>query len=132
MGTYNWHRFKVSESFERIIQGENPWVALGDFLDDWRRSNHDDRLMLVLQPLKDASTPDELHWAALFAATVEQLCSQENLPLPSWVVSPRYYLSEPWYPEVKTENLRRLQEETTPDVFKRHNVFGGDRLLYRV
>lgn len=132
MGTYNRQRYKVSESFERILRGENPWVALGNSLDDWRRSNHDDRLMLVLQPLKDASTLDELHWAALFAATVEQLCSQENLPPPSWMAAPRYYLSEPWYPEVKTEKLRCLQEETTPDIFKRHNVFGGDRLLYRV
>lgn len=132
MTVYHWHRYSAAESFERIIRKEDPWVALGDFLDDWRRSNHEDRSVLVSQPLAEASTLEELRWAALFAATVEQLCSLENLPLPSWATAPRYYLSEPWYLGVRTENLRRLQEESTPEIFKRHNVFGGENLLYRV
>ena len=114
MTSYHWHRYSTAESFERITQGEDPWVALGDFLDDWRRSNPEDRFALVAQPLGEASAPEELRWAALLAAVVEQLCSQENLPSPSWTTTPRYYLPEPWYPGVRTENLRRYQQETTP------------------
>jgi hypothetical protein len=129
---YHWHRYSAGESFERLRQGEDPWVALGDFLDDWRRSKRDDRLDLIVQPLGEVSTPEELRWAALFAATVEQLCTQDQLPPPSWTATPSYSLSEPWYPGVKTERLRRLLEETTPEVFRRHNVFGGDNLLDRV
>lgn len=132
MTTYHWHRYSIAEAFTRIIHSENPWVALGDFLDDWKRSELDDRLMLVAQPLDDATTPEEARWAALLAATVEQLCSQDHLSVPTWVTASRYYLSEPWYPGVKTERMRRLQEETTPDIFKQHNIFGGDRLLQRV
>ncbi len=117
------------ESFERLLGGENPWVTLGDFLDDWRRSQPIDRSTLVEQPLREVTSLEEGRWAALYAAAVEQLCAQENFPAPSWVTSKQYYLSVPWYPGVKTENLRRLYEETTPEIFKQHNILAGDRLL---
>lgn len=132
MASYHWHRYSVAEGFQRLQQGENPWVALGDFLDDWRRSQQEDRLSLVTQPLEEAITSDEQRWAALFAAAVEQLCVIEQLPVPDWAATPRYYLAEPWYPEARTENLRRLLAETTPEIFKKHNVFGGDSILSRV
>ncbi len=132
MASYHWHRYSIAEGFQRIKQGENPWVALGDFLDDWRRSQQEDRLSLVVQPLEDVTTPDELHWAALFAAAVEQLCLLDHIPSPLWPGTSDYYLAEPWYPEARTENLRRFLAETTPEVFKKHNVFGGDGILSRV
>ena len=50
MEKYHWHRYTALESFDRIKKGEDPWVAHGDFLDDWRRSNHEDRLELVNEP----------------------------------------------------------------------------------
>lgn len=130
--TYHWHRYSAAESFERLTQGENPWVALGDFLDDWRRSQPADRLALVEQPPREVTTPEEERWAALFAAVVEQLCTQENLLPPSWITSTQYYLPEPWYPGAKTDRLRRLYAETTPDIFKQHNILAGDRLLQRI
>lgn len=132
MGSYYWHRYSAAESFGRILQGEHPWVALGDFLDDWGRSDSEDRLELVFQALENISTPDEQHWAALFAAAIEQLCTSEDLPTPAWVTEPRYYLSEPWYPTARKERLRQIMEESTPEIFKRRNVFVGDRVLMRV
>lgn len=132
MASYHWHRYSAAEGFQRVKQGENPWVAFGDFLDDWRRSPREDRLALVAQPLEEAVTPEEQRWAALFAAAVEQLCVLEHLSLPPWLNAPRYYLQEPWFPEARTEKLRRLLEETTPEIFKKHNVFGGESILSRV
>lgn len=132
MASYHWHRYSVAESFERFLQGESPWVALGDFLDDWKRSQPSDRFELVEKPIPPVTTVEQQHWAALFAATVEQLCAQEQIPPPSWAISPQYYLPEPWYLGVKTENLRRLHEQTTPEIFKRHNVIGGEQILSRV
>jgi hypothetical protein len=126
-----WKRFSVAHSFQRLQQGENPWVAYGDFLDDWYRSRPEDRLMLAQEAPVEARNEDEQHWAALFAATVEMLCTQEQIPVPAWVTTPHYYLQEPWYPEARTANLRHLQEETTPELFKKHNVFSGDRILER-
>lgn len=132
MGTYHWHRYTALESFDRIKKGEDPWVAHGDFLDDWRRSNPEDRLKLVNEPLGDVTTPEERQWAALFAASIEYLCSQESIDTPSWVKQSGYYLQEPWYPEARSENMRRRLKETTPLIFAQHNVFGGDNILDRV
>lgn len=131
MGFYSWHRYSAAESFGRILQGEQPWVAFGDFLDDWRRSEGNDRLELVAQPLEQAPSPDEQHWAALFAAAIEQLCTVENFPVPPWVTEPRFFLLEPWYPTARKERLRQFMEETTPEIFKRRKVFVGDRVLLR-
>src|SRR5437899_2425744 len=122
MSKYHWHRYTVSESFERIRKGENLWVAFGDFLDDWRRSSHEDRLELVNEALKEVKSPEERQWAALFASAVEQLCTQEGLEAPTWIKNTEYYLDAPWYPTVKSEKMRRLYQEITPLIFKQHNV----------
>jgi hypothetical protein len=125
-------RLPGGKGFLRIKQGESPWVALGDFLDDWRRSALEDRLELVAQPLEAAMTPDEQRWATLFAGAIEELCLAEGLPIPSWVMEPRYYLEEPWYPTARKEAFRRFVEEATPVAFKLRKVFIGDRALLRV
>jgi hypothetical protein len=131
MTSYHWHRYSAAESFERIRLGKSLWVAFGDFLDDWHRSQPEDRLVLVQEPPVPVVTLEEQHWATLFAAAVELLSPQEHLSVPNWVMTPHYYLQDPWYPEAKTTNFRRLLEETTPEIFKRHNVFSGDRILER-
>ncbi len=32
------HYQTAAETFDRIRRGTTPWVAIGDFLDDWRRA----------------------------------------------------------------------------------------------
>lgn len=52
MTFYPWHRYTSTESLRRIThQHEEPWVAIGDFLDDWRRSAKGNRTELVRGPL---------------------------------------------------------------------------------
>jgi hypothetical protein len=55
---------------QRIDGGDDPWLALGDFLDDWRRSAPSKRPRLVASPLPPVSEPN-IRWAALIAAAVE-------------------------------------------------------------
>jgi hypothetical protein len=45
---YWWYRQTIKETFDRICDGVSPWVAIGDFLDEWRRSalNADSRNLL--------------------------------------------------------------------------------------
>jgi hypothetical protein len=131
MSSYHWDRYSATASFQRILQGEYPWVAFGDFLDDWRRSEPGDRLELVMRPLAETTTPEEQQWATLFAGTIEELCLTENLPVPAWIMESRYYLQEPWYPTARKEALRRFMEETTPRAFTSRKVFIGDRALLR-
>jgi hypothetical protein len=130
MEKYRWHRYTIAESFDRLTRAENPWVAFGDFLDDWRRSDPQDRYELIEAPLQDAT--HHAQWAALFAAAVEQLCSRERIDPPAWVRDEKYYLLEPWYPTVRSEKMRQLYQEITPLIFKQHNVFSGDRVLDRI
>ena len=133
MSAYIWHRYTVSESMKRIsVQNENPWVAVGDFLDDWRRSAREQRAVLVVAPLEEVIAPALQQWAAFFAATVEHLCTLDQLPVPIWVTDERYILPESWYLEAKSSSLRIYQEKTTPTAFKKRNIFGGDRMLDRV
>lgn len=130
---YGWHRQTIAETMARICQEPaQPWVALGDFLDDWRRSDREDRLELVQEPL--AATADDLtlrRWAAFCAATVEWLCWGDGLPFPAWTVDPAFHLAEPWFLYPGTL-LQPWELATTPTPFRMRRIFGGDHMLDRV
>lgn len=130
---YRWHRQTMRETFERIQQmPSQPWVALGDFLDDWRRSDWEDRSELVQEPIGSLENDRDIQqWAAFCAATVEWLCWQNGLPLPGWTADPMYHLDVPWflYPG---DLLKPWQLATTPTPFRMRNIFGGDHMLDRV
>jgi hypothetical protein len=38
-------------TYQQICQGERPWVALGNFMNDWFDYAHDQRMQLVSEPL---------------------------------------------------------------------------------
>lgn len=62
----------MAETFDRILGGTTPWVAIDGFLDDWRRTAKEQRPALVEQPI--ASPGDDMEprrWAALCAGIVE-------------------------------------------------------------
>lgn len=127
-----YHYQTMAETFDRIRAGTTPWVAIGDFLDDWRRASHEQRPALVAQPIAAAGDDAELRrWAALCAGIVEWLCWNDDLPFPGWTSKPEYILPEPWflYPGWR---LRAWQLATTPAPFKMRNIFGGDHMLDRV
>jgi hypothetical protein len=125
---YGWQRFSIADAWQRIREGETPWVAIGDFLDDWYRSAVEDRLDLVR--IADL-TGGDVRWAAVCAACVEQLCIQDELPVPLWTKSPQYILATPWYFDAKTPMYRKWLEETSFPAFKARNIMAGDRVLLR-
>jgi len=126
-----YHPQTAAETFARIQGGTTPWVAIGDFLDDWRRMPPERRAALVADPIAVANDDEQRRWAALCAAAVEWLCWQDRLPFPTWTAKPDYILREPWflYPGWR---LRAWQLATTPAPFKLRNIYGGDRILDRV
>jgi hypothetical protein len=133
MATYAWQRQTIAATFARIQQQpDQPWVALGDFIDDWQRSALEDRLMLVAEGIAEEDSTGDLHrWAALCAAVVEWLCWQDGLPFPAWTSDDRFRLAEPWFLYPGTA-LRAWQIATTPVPFRMRNIFGGDRIVSRV
>ena len=130
---YRWHRQTIAETLQRIYNSTTPWVAIGDFLDDWRRSAIEDRSELVADSpvTADALTKDQQKWLTFCAAMVEWLCWQDNLPFPEWTSKEGSSLQEPWF-LYKGWRLRAWQLATTPAPFKVRNIFGGDRMLDRV
>jgi hypothetical protein len=61
-GNYRWKRRTMAATFERISETPSRlWVALGDFLDDWRRSERNDRGELVQEPIGTAGDDLDLH-----------------------------------------------------------------------
>ena len=127
-----YHCQTISQTFERIQQGTTPWVAIGDFLDDWKRSAPENWSALVVEPIANHGGDADLRrWAAFCAAMVEWMCWKERLPFPSWTARDVYLLPEPWF-LYRGWRLRAWQLATTPAPFKVRNIFGGDRMLDRV
>lgn len=150
--SWQWPRQTIAETFARIVQDPaHPWVAIGDFLDDWRSSPRDERFALIEHGLEADSLPPDgertarertgaqhltqeseaQRWAVFCAAMVEWLCRQDDAPFPAWTSNPGYRLAMPWflYPG---DALKPWELATTPAPFKARNIFGGDQILDRV
>jgi hypothetical protein len=125
-----WEPLTAADGVRMILGGVDPWLAFGQFLDDWRRTGLARRPDLVREPLPEV-LPDLNRWAALFAAAVDSLCNQDGLAAPHWINRSEYRLPEPWflYPGL---SLRAWQLIETPVPFRMRNIFGGDRILSRV
>ena len=119
----------AADAVRLVADGVDPWLAVGQFLDDWRRRAPPDRGALVAES-PPGVTGDALRWAALVAAAVEWLCAADGVPFPTWTGRRVYRLREPWflYPGWR---LRAWQLIDTPAPFKARNIFGGDRILAR-
>lgn len=127
-----YHYQTAAETLARIINGTTPWVAIGDFLDDWRHAPVEQRTALAAEPIAEVGDDPTLkRWAAFCAAMVEWLCWNDRLPFPAWTSRQTYCLSEPWF-LYSGWRLRAWQLATTPAPFKMRNIFGGDRILDRV
>jgi len=119
----------ADETLCLIADGVDPWVAVGQFLDDWWRTAPAARCDLIREAPSNVPS-EQLRWAALLAGAVEWLCATDGLACPAWTRRPEYQLAEPWflYPGWR---LRAWQLVDTPAAFKSRNIFGGDRILSR-
>jgi hypothetical protein len=124
----------VTDMFEQIKAGSDPWLVIGNFLDSWRSVPPEQRHELVATPIPTVNNNPHLHrWAVFCAAMVEQLCLEAGLDVPEWVFRPAYMLDSPWYLyRGKRAEWRAWQEATSPEPFKKRHIYGGDRILARV
>lgn len=84
----------------------------------------------------DLDKRGELHqWAVFCAASIEYLCGKYDLSVPTWIADPAYApLAQPWYhipamsPVLRHQIIREHLEAETPDVFKRQNIYCGNRI----
>lgn len=120
-------------AFREICEGEQPWVALGNFLNYWFAYASDRRYDLVVEPLPDAPAGEKYQrWAAYCAASVEHLCHKYGVLCPDWVYDPKYVLPTPWYDIPRQELLFQVRDwlvATTPEEFSKRNIYSGDRMF---
>jgi hypothetical protein len=124
---YLGHYQTMRLSFEQIRQGQDPWVPLGNFMNDWYVYHADERERLVCEPLPAGYTYGFQRWAAFCAASVRWFCATYEVLCPSWVDEAQYVLGEPWYMDDPSTLWLYLRETTAPE-FTQHNIFCGNRL----
>ena len=124
------HLQTMAVTYQEICQGEMPWVALGNFMNAWFGYATDKRAQLVSDPLSlpESLTTHTQRWAVFCAASVKWLCQKYNVPCPSWVHNPIFYLPEPWFdsPGAHKPEVRARLTQKTPEPFTSRNIFCGD------
>lgn len=124
----------MAMAFQEICQGEAPWIALGNFMNDWFADAKNRRAQLVADPISLPALPrsELLRWAAFCAASVEWLCDTYGVSCPAWVEDPRYVLSEPWVdsPGAHKPHIRERLVQQTPEPFSRRNIYCGNRMFH--
>ncbi len=126
-------------AYRDIRNGDDPWVAIGDFSHDWYGNYADQRAMLVAESIElpeNALSSEQWlqfrQWAAFCAASVEYLCRQAGISIPEWVNSPKYALlsEEAFYtsPLAYKQRVRERLQQEAPEPFKRRNVFCSERV----
>ncbi|HEY0756928.1 MAG TPA: hypothetical protein VGD98_23450 [Ktedonobacteraceae bacterium] len=119
----------MAYSYQEICQGEEPWIALGNFMNAWHGDAKTQRLVLVKDPLVTLEniTPELQKWATFIAASVEWFCKEYDLPCPTWIYNPTYNLSEPWFYSIGAdrEKVRQQLMRETPEPFTRRNIYCG-------
>jgi hypothetical protein len=127
------HLQTMAFTYQEICQGERPWTALGNFMNDWFGYAVDRREELAASPIMLPANPteDQLRWAAFCAASVEYLCEKYGLACPSWVHASIYRLPTPWFdsPGAHKPQIRARLQQQTPEPFTRRNIFCGNRIF---
>jgi len=127
------HLQTMAFTYQEICLGEQPWVALGNFMNDWFDYAKDQRAELITTPISLPEKPDkeQFRWAVFCAASVEYLCKRYKVSCPVWALDPLYILPEPWFdaPMAHKAEVREYLIQQTPEQFTRRNVYCGDRVF---
>lgn len=127
------HLQTMALTYQEICQGERPWVALGNFMNDWFDYAKDRREQLVAEPifLPESPNSDALRWAAFCTASVEWLCERYGICCQSWVHTSPYCLPEPWFdaPNAHKPEVQEWLIQHTPEQFARRNIYCGNRMF---
>lgn len=107
----------------QMLAGSEHWAGpLMEFVDDFRR---DPQAESVAEPVRSGTQRLD----ALVAATIEQLCSEANMPSPEWTVQVKS-VDKPWLVS-GIESLRGLAFAESPAPFRSRRIFVLGNFLNR-
>ena len=125
----------IAQAYHDICAGEEPWIALGNFMNEWFDYSKEERGLLVAEVLHVPSSPTAMQsrWALFCAASVEYLSLRAEIQIPAWVECFSLPLTEPWYefdaPGLVHPAVQARLRASTPEPFARRNIFCGDRVF---
>lgn len=115
------------ETATRIRSGEEPWLCVREFLDDFRATSGPSRTLLLAE--EPPAVGDE-RLDAYLAALAEHLALHEDLPVPAWVTGPTRFLDRWWFPTSIT-GLHATCLVESPASFRRRGIFVDHTELLR-
>jgi hypothetical protein len=124
----------LAMAYDELASGKEEFrVAVGNFMNAFFLYYTGERQQLLNEPIHMPENPtwEQRGWAAFCAGAAEYLAERYELQCPLWALDPAYVLSESWYhPACEAfPGLRASFQKTTPEPFRRRNVFCSDRVF---
>jgi hypothetical protein len=101
---------------------------LANFIDEFNIANRKKKMEMV-KHLPFPKITDKKQ-AAYIAATIEELCFRNKLPIPDWVFDQKYYLKKPYFVG-GLESIKAFLIVESPLSFRRRNIFVSENVLER-
>ncbi len=129
-----FERQTLAMAYDELASGKEGFrVAVGNFMNAFFLYYTNGRQALLDDPILVAENPTAAQsgWAAFCAGAAEYLAERYDLQCPAWALNPAYTLREAWYHPASEvfPGLRKSFLQTTPEPFRRHNVFCSDRVF---
>jgi hypothetical protein len=133
MATFQLRTQTLATAYEELASGQEGFrVAVGNFMNAFFLYAVHRCQQLLDDPISypENPTPEQQRWAAFCAGAAEYLAERYGLHCPAWASNAAYCATEPWYilPHASVE-LRLDFQQTTPNAFRKRNVFCGDRVF---
>ena len=123
----------IQVTYQEICSGEDPWIPLGNFMNDFFGNFPELRAELVKDPIQlpEDADAEKMRWSVFCAATVEHLCKEYAIACPDWARDAVYTLDEPWYYALGAhkQSVRERLERQTPEPFSRRGIYCGNRMF---
>lgn len=114
-------------------KGEDFYLLLGDFLDEFYRSDQSVQQRMIESPPYGNALNNQPEHLSFAAATAHKLANDYGLAVPDWVFGKRYYMTgAPFFACRAKGNLRLLFMYKSPAEFKHRNLFVDENVLSRV
>jgi hypothetical protein len=122
----------LGKVLNRSAAGEDFYLLLGDFLDDFYRSDTSSCQRMIETRPNENDVKEQQVYSAFAAATAHKLANDRKLSVPAWVSEKQFYLGKPFFGGNAKGNLRWWFLYNSPSEFKHRNLFVCENVLERV